>query len=265
MRIKPRSCDQFRKNDASALSATLQFDAVHLQVMNKQVKKEDPKKRSLLSWFVKANNSFEKVDENEVVKISDDEQLIATENSISTETRSVTEDNDLNVSTSRYLLPSSLKGNDSPMDVQSEVIFESSESVKISDEIADKDSDKLHDKISAKLSPTSLCNVPSVPDCELTTSSYEKEVILAKAVKQRGEKSNSVKSKLLMRHQSRDKKERADAVVKHLTFHYKKGRIESKELFKEFARKLTHLLTEDKNVTCKNGECLVSPWYWYLT
>ena len=46
----------------------------------------------------------------------------------------------------------------------------------------------------------------------------------------------------------------ADFVVRHLTPAYKKGLISSKDLFKEFARRLTHLLSDDKRVIPKNSE-----------
>ncbi|XP_052544206.1 ATP-dependent DNA helicase Q5 isoform X2 [Tympanuchus pallidicinctus] len=48
-------------------------------------------------------------------------------------------------------------------------------------------------------------------------------------------------------------KETADIVVKYLTPFYKGGKFASKDLFKGFARHLSHLLTEDQNPARKTG------------
>ncbi|XP_035414511.1 ATP-dependent DNA helicase Q5 isoform X3 [Cygnus atratus] len=49
-------------------------------------------------------------------------------------------------------------------------------------------------------------------------------------------------------------KETADIVVKYLTPFYKGGKFASKDLFKGFARHLSHLLTEDQNPARKTGD-----------
>lgn len=54
---------------------------------------------------------------------------------------------------------------------------------------------------------------------------------------------------------AKEKKKSADVVIRYLTPFYKKGAFESKDLFKDFARRLTHLLSKDRKVTTKNGEC----------
>ena len=63
---------------------------------------------------------------------------------------------------------------------------------------------------------------------------------------------------LSSRNQCKDKKDKASAVVKYLTPFYKKGLVESKDLFKELARRLTHLVSEDCNVTSTNGKFSVA-------
>ncbi|XP_062381557.1 ATP-dependent DNA helicase Q5 [Sardina pilchardus] len=50
-------------------------------------------------------------------------------------------------------------------------------------------------------------------------------------------------------------KEAADVVVKQLDPHYKQGRFATKELFKAFARRLSHLLTETQQLTRAKVKC----------
>jgi len=210
--------------------------------------KEDTKKNSLISWFVKTNSKL-KSDETEITISSDDDEPDTTENLYCDATRSDQTTESINPSsnenTKSDLSTFTINKNDeSPANVSSEVVSVISQ-------------EKLPN---ADVPSANLCNNSAISDDVATTflPTFESDLpkseplLTVEAVK----KQPSInKSTLPKRNYCKTKKERADAVVKLLTPFYKEGRLESKKLFKEFARRLTHLVSEDRNVTSINGKC----------